>query len=307
MNAIASHPFLNEPRRAQQTLERRLQEDRVAARQRQRRLGDTLMGMGLMSERDVKKITRLQEDTHQPFGKLAIKHGMVKAEDIQAAIGVQFGFLREADGPISIPEHLTVMRRPHSDQSEKIRLMRTRLVTSCDQTDLRTMSVIGFGEDKASVEMAANLGATFAQLQRRVLLIDANLRAPSLPAFFGLPPEPGLVDYLSKRARFEDVIQQTLVNRLDILPAGQRAYNPQILLGSDTFDALLKRARRDYDMIMLLSSGYGPIADGQFVWQKSESAIIVARKNKTCEDDLTKLSAVLYDLRTKVLGAVLAR
>lgn len=308
MSALAPHPFLAEPHQLQQNLERRLKEDRVAARQRVRRLGETLMAMGVITEREAKKIARIQAKTQKPFGRIALEQKFVTADDIQAAIGVQFGMLREiSTGVPQIPAGLSVLRQPHSKLSEQIRLMRTRLITSCQAADLKTIAMIDFGNHEATLSLTGNLSAAFAQLHRRVLIIDCNLRRPSLHQFFGVGREEGLVDYLSKRARFEDIIKPTIVNRLDIVRAGQRAYNPQILLGSEALDGLLKRARRDYDIVMLLSSSFGPVADGQFVWQKSDSAIIVAQKNKTREPEVHQLTATLYDLDTTVLGAVLAR
>lgn len=304
--------LMNEPARQQENLERRLRDDRQGAENRARRLGETLHSMGLLSRKQVESITRIQQETGEPFGRVAINKGLVKPEAVQAAIGVQFGFLRESNQSVHIPERLVVLRRPYSKQAEAIRLMRTRLVTSCTPEDLKAISIIGMGDDCAAVELAANLGAAFAQLHRRVLILDANLRNPGIRKFFAgeiasKQKKPGLTNYLTNRARYDDVIEESIVMRLDILSEGQRAHNPQILLGSDGFDGLLARARKDYDVVLLLSTGFGPIADGQFVWQKSDTAIVVARKHKTREDELKQLSAVLYDLNTTVLGAVMAR
>jgi len=304
--------FDNEPIRQQEDLERRLREDQRGVQNRARRLGDTLLSMGLLTNKQVRQIAAIQEETGEPFGRVAINKGLVKPEDVQAAIGVQFGFLREADHPVHIPNRLVVLRRPYSKQAEEIRLMRTRLVTSCVPEDLKVISIVGIGNDQACVELGTNLGAAFAQLHRKALVLDANLRNPGLRRFFanGAMPrkkQPGLTDYITNRARYDDVIEESIITRLDILSEGQRAYNPQILLSSDGFEGLLARARKDYDVVLLLSSGYGPIADGQFVWQKSDTAIVVARMHKTREDELKQLSAVLYDLNTTVLGAVMAR
>ncbi|MEO1151069.1 MAG: hypothetical protein AAFW83_08775 [Pseudomonadota bacterium] len=311
MNSLAPHPLLTEPHKARETLERRLKDDQIAARQRVRRLGETLTAMGLITRREAEKIARIQNKTNKPFGRIALEQRFVKPDDIQAAIGVQFGMLRAFPGDgkrvPKIPEGLVVLRQPHADVAEHMRLIRTRLITSCNPADLKAISLIDFGTSTATLSLACNLATAFAQLHRRVLIIDCNLRRPSLHHFFGMGRDRGVMEYLSGRARFDDVTVPSLVNRLDLLTAGHRAYNPQILLGSDSFDSLLKRARRDYDVVFLLSSGFGPVADGQFVWQKSDSALIVAHKHKTREPELKQLSAVLYDLDTKILGAVLAR
>ncbi|MEO0612889.1 MAG: hypothetical protein AAFY83_06215 [Pseudomonadota bacterium] len=311
MNSLAPHPLLTEPHKARETLERRLKDDRLAARQRVRRLGETLIAMGLITRREAEKVARLQIKTNKPFGRIALEQRFVKPDDIQAAIGVQFGMLRALPGDGNqvpkIPEGLVVLRQPHADVAEQMRLIRTRLITSCNPADLKAISMIDFGTSTATLSLACNLAAAFAQLHRRVLIIDCNLRQPSLHHFFDMGRDRGLMEYLTGRARFDDVTVPSLVTRLDLLTAGHRAYNPQILLGSDSFDSLLKRARRDYDVVFLLSSGFGPAADGQFVWQKSDSALIVPHKHKTREPDLKQLSAVLYDLDTKILGAVLAQ
>ena len=82
----------NEPARQLAEIERRLNDDRLAASRRSKRLGDTLSAMGLLSERHVKQIARIQAETGEPFGKIAIRKGFVKPSAVQAAIGVQFGF-----------------------------------------------------------------------------------------------------------------------------------------------------------------------------------------------------------------------
>ncbi len=311
MNIQSISPRI-EPLRQQENIERRIRDNRMGASLRTRKLGDTMQSMGLLSAKQVRQITKIQQQTGEPFGRIAVLKGFVKQQAVQAAIGVQFGLLRDVDHPIAIPERLTVVRKPHGPEAEQIRLMRTRLVTSCTPEDLKTIAMIGIGADTAPVELAVNLSAVFAQLHRRILIIDADLRQPGLQQFFSGnakagADQPGLVDYISGRARFDDIVQESMVMRMDMIMQGQRAFNPQILLSDTAFDGLLDRARKDYDIVVILSSGFGPIADGQFVWQKANSAIVVARKNKTQEDDLRQLSGILYDLDTRILGAVVAK
>jgi len=314
MNDVSFENDLSYAKAQQESLERRLHSDQrvieLSVEAKSRRLGETLVAMGYLKPRQIQQISAIQEKTGEPFGRLAVVRGYVKPDQIQAAIGVQYGFLRDIGAPVSIPRKLKIVRRPHSAQAEQIRLMRTRLLTSCDPQSLKVISLIDIGQDSAGVELGINLGAAFSQLHRRILLVDANLRSPSLARLFELEDgetrQTGLAEYLSGRVGFEDSIQETLVNRLDIIAGGQRCYNPQILLSSEKFNMLLDRARREYDMVLLVSTGFGPIADGQFVWQKSDSAIAVVRKNHSRESELKQLAATLYDLQTPLLGAVLA-
>ncbi len=308
MSTVVLKPeFDNEPHRQQDNLERRLRDDRDGGQARSRRLGDTLIAMGMLKNREIKEITRQQEKTGEPFGNIAISKGYLKPDEIQAALGVQFGFLRESEEKIQIPDGLTILRRPHSKKAEQMRLLRTRLLTSCTKEELQNISIIDVDSGSASIQLAANLGAAFAQMHRRVLVVDTNLRMPKLNKFFRLKKKIGLADYLSGKARYDDVIQESLVARLDIVTVGQRSYNPQVLLSSENLDNFLQRANKDYDSVILLSAEFGPIADGQFVWQKSSSAMVVVRKNHTREDNLKQLAATLYDLQTPMLGAIVAK
>jgi len=303
------HPFLRPPHEAREALERRLREDRAAARRRAVRLGDTLRAMGLINERQSRRITAAQKKTGRPFGELAVRFGFIKPGDVQAALGLQFGFLRDGEGPLHIPEELTILRRPQSTEAEKIRLMRTRLLTSCEPALLKTVAVIAAGPEAqaAATSVAANLAAAFAQLHRKVLLLDANLRTPELSGFFDTGNAPCFTEAIRKHARFDDVVTPSIVNRLDILATSKPSVHPQVLLADQGFDQILARAKRSYDSTFLLSSAFGSIADGHFVWQKSSGAIIVAKKNHTREATLKKLSTILFDLDTTIIGSILSR
>ena len=310
MTALAPLLTDNEPQRQQRFLARHIATEQKTRVKRGRRLGETLVSLGYLTEQKADKIQARQQKTGKPFGRIAIEHGYVDSEAIQVAIGIQYGFLRDTGRQVKLPDSLHLLRDPHGVQAEKIRLMRTRLLTACDNELLSTISLIDVGRHRSSVDLAVNLATAFAQVKRNVLLIDASLRTPALDSLLAInnvqEKTPGLNDFLSEKANLETVIQPAIVNHLDLIFAGKRTPNPQVLLSGERLNMLIDQAKPNYDTILLISNRFGPIADGQFVWRLSSAAIVSARKNKTRESELKQLAATLYDLNTPVLGAVLA-
>jgi len=274
---------------------------------RARRLGDTLGRMGRLKPAAIDRIVEQQKRTSGQFGAVARQLGLLTQDDVNTALALQHGFLRNDLGAVTVPEGLVVVRRPASPQAEEFRLMRTRLLTTRKQKQLQLFSMVSCGTTRHADYAAINLAASFAQLQKRTLLIDSDLRGKRTQKIFALPEGPGLCDVLSGKNSFAEAHSETVVRNLSVLTSGGPAHCPQELLAGDKFKRFLREIKTQFDHVIVLSSPFGKIADGQFAWTGAKSVFVVVRRDHDRLKELKQLTIILRQLRTDIIGAALIK
>jgi capsular exopolysaccharide synthesis family protein len=136
------------------------------------------------------------------------------------------------------------------------------------------------GEGKSIT--AANLALTMAQeLQRRVVIVEADLRKPSLQHLFGLPAGPGLAEYLVGAAELKDVMKFLPDHNLTVITAGTSPTNPAELLGSTAMRRLLDQLRTRFDRVILDTPPVLPLADVAVLAPMVDGALLVVRAGVT--------------------------
>jgi capsular exopolysaccharide synthesis family protein len=161
----------------------------------------------------------------------------------------------------------------------------------------------GAGDGKSFV--TSNLGLAFAELGKRTIIIDADIRRGTLHTLTGVPRKPGLCDYLVSNAPLGDVILSTSHAGLDVIPRGSSLTNGPELLASGTMRELLADLRQRYDVILLDSSPLGAAADALVLGTLTGNLVMVVRNDVT---DRTLAEAQLRNvdrLPIRILGAVL--
>src|SRR4029077_3013367 len=128
--------------------------------------------------------------------------------------------------------------------------------------NLRTVLVTSPQKSEGKSITSANLALTIAQeLQRRVVIVEADLRKPSLQHLFGLPDGPGLAEYLIGAAELKDVMKFLPDHNLTVITAGTAPTNPAELLGSTAMRRLLDLLRSRFDRVILDTPPVLPLAD----------------------------------------------
>ena len=202
---------------------------------------------------------------------------------------------------------LLVAAQPHSQRSEAFRRLRTNL-QFLDVTDnLRTMVVTSSipGEGKSTT--AINLAITLADAGTRVLLIDADLRRPSVAKYMGLEGSVGLTTVLIGRAAIQDVVQPWGNGQLHVLPSGQIPPNPSELLGSRTMADLLALLGERYDAIIIDTPPLLPVTDAAILARLTGGAIAVVGTHTLHHNQLQESLGALESVGARVLGIVLNR
>lgn len=160
--------------------------------------------------------------------------------------------------------------------------------------------------------VAANLAVLMAAANRRVLLVDMDLRAPRQHIYFGMARErPGLADVLSGRIALADAIVHDVLPGLDLLPAGQCTENPGELLLQPDFEALLDELRRTHAQVLVDSAPVLPVGDSLTIGRLADTTYLVVRSEgntqREVRDALRRLDAVGAEVEGLVLNGVKRR
>ena len=162
------------------------------------------------------------------------------------------------------------------------------------------------GEGKTTV--ATNLALALAEIHRRVLLIDADLRRPRLHEIFHLSNEWGLSDLLLGKVSptgYEGLGLRTEYQELHLLPAGSRNGSISGLLHSTLMPEVLARARKEYDTVIIDTPPMLQIADARVLGRLADGVILVVRSNETTRDTIHAASQRLLEDGTRIIGTIL--
>jgi capsular exopolysaccharide synthesis family protein len=171
---------------------------------------------------------------------------------------------------------------PTSLAAEQYRQLRTRLSHAEGAGNLRTVLITSPQKGEGKSITSANLALTMAQeLHRRVIIIEADLRKPSLQQLFGLPAGPGLSEYLVGAVDLKDVMRFLPDHNLTVIHAGTTPTNPAELLGSTAMRRLLDQLRTRFDRVILDTPPVLPLADVAVLAPLVDGTLLVVRTGVT--------------------------
>ena len=191
-----------------------------------------------------------------------------------------------------------------SPAAERYRLLRTRITRAENGRSLRAIVVTSPAKGDGKSLTAANLALTMGQeLHQRVLLLDGDLRRPSIASLFGLAEGPGLSDVLMGASDLEAAMVHLPDQHVTVLPAGAPAAQPAELLGSTGMRRLLDALRGRFDRVIIDMPPVGPLADVHVVTPLADGLLMVVRAGMTPKPAIERALSGL-DMG-KVLGLVL--
>ena len=276
-------------------------------REQEERLRAALVQLGRLNDEALERIAEVQKQTNTPFTRAASRLGLVTRDDVETAIGVQYGLIHEGEGEGRLPENLVIVRRPKSRQAEEFRRLRARLLTAKEADKKSLFAMASVGTAVAAVDhIALNLAASFAQLGKRTLIVDADLRAQRLAGRFHLSASPGLRDTLAGDCDIRDAVRSSIIKNLSVLPSGSPAADGHELLSGDTLRLTLEYLRCAFDVVIVMTAPFGRIADAQFIWTVSGAVFTVARRHHDRLPQLRELNSALRQVDASIIGAALA-
>ncbi len=211
-------------------------------------------------------------------------------------------YLKPAEGSGTIDA--VALLEPKSAGAEAFRSLRTALHFSSLDRDAKVLLVTSAFPAEGKSTVSANLGILLTQNNARVLLVDCDLRRPSLHTKFSHSKVPGLTEIISGAASLAGAIHSTGVERLDFVSAGTIPPNPAELLGSDAMRRFLEEARGQYDRIILDAAPVLAVTDTAVLSSLADQGLVVMEMERVPAKAAQRMRDILHATGMRVSGFV---
>jgi protein-tyrosine kinase len=201
--------------------------------------------------------------------------------------------------------NLIAYMNPDSLIAEQYRTIRTNIQFSCIDDTVRSIIITspGFGEGKSTI--TANLGVSMAEQGKKVLIIDADIRKPTMHTIFKIKNEEGLSSVLLGKISLKEAVFQTEIGRLGVLTSGPKPFNSSKVLDSKAVKELTEAALEYYDIVLFDSPPVLEVTDTQILSNQCDGVILVLSCGKTGNEKAVEAERVLKIARAKLLGVIL--
>jgi protein-tyrosine kinase len=205
--------------------------------------------------------------------------------------------------PVLHDSKLVALSAPRSPASEQYRALKTKLFQMRNGRKLKSILVTSAEASDGKTMTAVNLALTIAQeIEQRVLLIDCDLRRPSVHKMLGFPKTDGLADFLSQNMSYSSVVLPTIVANLCVIPAGSIPENPAELLNTEKMKEFLSSVSQAFHWVVLDSPPVVPLADAELLSSLVDGTLLVVRACKTPAELITNAVQALKN--GNILGVV---
>ncbi|UVI31603.1 CpsD/CapB family tyrosine-protein kinase [Paenibacillus spongiae] len=194
---------------------------------------------------------------------------------------------------------------PLSPVTEAYRVLRTNIQFSSIDRPIHVIMISSAQRGEGKTTTVSNLAVAYAQEGKKVLLIDTDLRDPSLHHVFSLPNRVGLTSILSNQYGLQEVVRDTVVDNLSVITGGPIPPNPSEMLGSFKMQSLIDELRTEYDMILIDTPPVLAVTDGIVISVLCDGVIMVVDAGKVDKERVKKAKSSLEHANARILGAVL--
>lgn len=204
-----------------------------------------------------------------------------------------------------VSRSLIAYMNPAHKISEQFRTIRNNIRYAADGGTIRSLLVTSPSDGDGKSTAAVNLAVSMAQRGEQVLLIDANLRNPTLHKIFGAQISPGLYNLLSGQLAFAEAVQSTEVEGLDLLTSGPAGANKADLLDSHAMRLLMETATERYDRIVVDCPAVLSAPDTTALANKMDGVVLLLRCGKTTHGKALEAKQSLTFAGANIVGAIL--
>ncbi|SFQ29708.1 capsular exopolysaccharide family [Desemzia incerta] len=200
---------------------------------------------------------------------------------------------------------LITLIKPSSIISEEFRTLRTNIQFSMVDKQLSTLMFTSAAPGEGKTTVASNVAVVFASQGKRVLLIDADMRNPSIHRLFNFVNHRGLTNLLTEnKTTIQDVVHRTTKKNLFVLTCGLIPPNPSELLASKRMDQLIENLKKHFDMIIFDLPPILAVTDAQVMANKTDGTVFVIRNGVAEKNNLYKAKELLEHVHANVIGVV---
>ena len=188
--------------------------------------------------------------------------------------------------------------------NEAFKTLRTNIQFSGD--DIKVIAFTSCTPNEGKSNVTFNLARSFAENDKKVLLIDADLRKSVLVGRYKIGAvEAGLTNFLAGQAELDEALHETNVENMHLILSGPYAPNPAELLGTEKFQKTIEKFRKEYDYVLIDCPPLGSVIDAAIVAQQTDGVILVVEDNAISYRFAQGVKAQLEQSNCKILGAVL--
>ncbi|MGO5013619.1 CpsD/CapB family tyrosine-protein kinase [Niallia sp. Sow4_A1] len=188
---------------------------------------------------------------------------------------------------------------------EQYHTIRASIQPSINENSIKTIVVVSAEEFEGKSTFSANLAITFAEVGKKVLLVDTNFRRPILQDSFEKKNENGLSSILVDKSSLTECIVKSHIENLDLLLSGPIPPNPSELLGSMAMENLIKVFKEKYDTVIFDTPAVVSVADPLILSNICDGVIMVVRSNKNDFETVELTKDMLSNTNAHFVGAVL--
>ena len=199
---------------------------------------------------------------------------------------------------------LITLTDPRSARSEAYRALRTNLSFYGLDEPLKTLVAAAPAPDEQMTKAVANLAVTMAQSGKRTILVDCDLRRPSLHTLFEAKNDVGVTEAVLDDSA-EPHLQNTAIPNLRILTSGTKPPNPADLLGSGQMTRVIAHLTQQADFILFNAPPVAAVTDAAVLGAKTDGVLLLIRAGKTRRDHAEKARQILEQAHVRIIGAAL--
>ena len=205
-----------------------------------------------------------------------------------------------------LKRRLITRENPRSPVSEAYRSLRTSLLYTDVDQDTKSILVSSAGPGEGKTTTVANMAITYANLGKKTLLIDTDLRRPVVHKVFNLGKDPGITNYLASETNdFSSLIHNTEIPNLSAVTSGVIPPNPSELLGSNKMSQLIKSLEKEWDIILFDSPPLVAVTDATMISKEIDKVIIVVKVGQTDKKAFEHTIQALRNVQSPLGGVVL--
>ena len=187
---------------------------------------------------------------------------------------------------------------------ESYKAARTNIMFSLSADDKKIFAVTSYSKGDGKSTVSSNLAISFSKMEKRVLLVDCDLRRPNIHNIFKIENSLGLSNIIGKMGDFDEIVQREVLPNLDILPSGTIPPNPSELLCTARFISLVERLNEEYDYIIFDTPPIGVVSDALMLKDLVAGYVLVLRERSTTHGDVQNLLQTAKLADCKLLGFI---
>jgi capsular exopolysaccharide synthesis family protein len=206
--------------------------------------------------------------------------------------------------PSYLDGKVIVFHNPRSPESESYRSLRTNILRVNPTNPPRVFLLSSAHPEEGKTITGVNLAITMAEIGKKTLLVDCDLRRPSVHTVIGMEKEQGLSDILYGAAEWDTMLKFCGVENLGIITSGAVPHNPAEIIGSDKMKWFLEEAKNAFEIIILDAPCLLAVTDGLILSSLVDGALLIIMAEKTPREAVQRSINMLKDVKGNILGVI---